>query len=665
MLREYNNTSCKYNLTGFENVIYLVSNAHKKDIHIDNNGEAFIDELDDTPLAIECYNINLQEETSLDEKYEFHKTLTFTVNGYAERTIFGGRGYAIVELKGGAKRMVNVDFPSYISYEFVLDDNEYATTFTFETYSNFPTLRLDADFNPVERICLGYAAPKIDKLEMIERQNVALDRTNRLVTTNGIDFFEIVPSTISLREQHDGRYYIDTLTLTIPIDDYHSSWHYNLLEFKNNLYSAIVKPRSGENKIFVGFNTGLQPNYNINADDGTGTITVTLVEMSNHGGLALYDYVTEKKLENQWDNIPKYDDKPTYLCNGNGTAIYLLQKEVDGFGNGTGNYRAYSGWTEYFEEWGVNVVGEFSDIQEFVNASCRGSECVINTTIPTNINFTNTGCTNYSLKSTCDWEITDVPSFLTITPTSGLAEEQTAITICNTSTSNTEGSFTVNAGDTNMVVHATVTGDGFITPTSHTVDCLSHDVRFTYNASCPVTFSPSGGLYISYGNGQITVTVPRNETSSSRTFTITATSCNNVTTVLYIYQDKQYSEWRQVDGEYICDAGQKYEILTLFTGTTSTNMVMTTQKQKGNVIQGDTSCQTIQSRWVFDGYTCVDGNKYEVEKEQVSYDGGTTFSDSGERRLGTMIGPDATFCSSVEYRWVITSESICENDINN
>ena len=78
--------------------------------------------------------------------------------------------------------------------------------------------------------------------------------------------------------------------------------------------------------------------------------------------------------------------------------------------------------------------------------------------------------------------------------------------------------------------------------------------------------------------------------------------------------------------------------------------------RKGNVIEmGSDDCNTIEwievadswfcigtdtvTRWVIatNEYMCSNGNKYQKEKEQISYDNGVTWSDTGNARTGSLI----------------------------
>ena len=86
--------------------------------------------------------------------------------------------------------------------------------------------------------------------------------------------------------------------------------------------------------------------------------------------------------------------------------------------------------------------------------------------------------------------------------------------------------------------------------------------------------------------------------------------------------------------------------------------------RKGNVIEmGSDDCNTVEwievagswfcigtdtvTRWVIatNEYMCSNGNKYQKEKEQISYDNGVTWSDTGNARTGSLIEADSEDCN--------------------
>ena len=66
---------------------------------------------------------------------------------------------------------------------------------------------------------------------------------------------------------------------------------------------------------------------------------------------------------------------------------------------------------------------------------------------------------------------------------------------------------------------------------------------------------------------------------------------------------------------------------------------------------------SVEYRWVESGYTCVGYDKYVLEVEQMSTDGSVTWVDTGNNRRGVLIEANSIDCGyepepGVEYRWV-------------
>ena len=68
-----------------------------------------------------------------------------------------------------------------------------------------------------------------------------------------------------------------------------------------------------------------------------------------------------------------------------------------------------------------------------------------------------------------------------------------------------------------------------------------------------------------------------------------------------------------------------------------------------------------QKRWVADtGYMCVGTDKYNKEKEQISYGNEDVWTDTGNTRAGsTLIESDSFDCGYVAYRWVSDTGYMC------
>ena len=665
--------TCRYSYSKLKNVLYLVSAEHLKDVHIDN-GEAYIDGLTELPLRINGFDIQFTEETSLDERYKFQKTLTLSMHGYVNYKAFGGRYYAIIESEDGTFFMVNVDFPSRITHTFNLSQNTNQTDFTFACLSNFPTLRLVNEFEAVSPVCLGLNVYGIDKLQMVEKENALLDVVNKTVKTSvNLKNVEFLGRTCSFQEVYDGNKVTDTITFNIAFDNYKPSWQWNLLEFLENKYVAIITPKGNDNKYYVGFNFGLSPSYTIQTSTEAGAsdiITVTLVETSIYGSTAAVDWTDEQTTETQWRYIKNVGGTICYECIGLGRARYLVKQEVNAFGTPTGNYQVMEGYESQYPNF--HIVGTFSDDVEFDNSDCKGEACQITTTIPQTITFTSTTSYSYTLRTTCNWNITNVPSYINVYPSSGNANTTYTVTISNMSTPGQtplESEMQINCCMQSRTVNLKVQNEqSCISPITKYANCNEQSVVFIYDGNCQINvISIDPQLTYTTQNNRLLVNIPKNDTYSAHTWNIgvSGCSCPSSGVSIHIVQDRIYDEWIN-EGEYMCESGNSYAIERRYTATTygATSYTRTDETRKGSLIQsGDTRCGSVQTKWEWDNesYTCEGGNKLKLIFEYISYDDGSTWAKTGNVALGEVVESASTWCEGdVTYSWVLTDNWVCD-----
>lgn len=395
---------CRYHYNKLKDRIYIVSEEQLKSIYIDN-GDAYVSGLTGDILKIEGYKIEFKEETSLDERYKFQKTLTLGINGipeiilyrwtdldpssyyWCELTdkyykqqleqyivdIYKGR-YLIIETMDGAFYLVNPDFSAKATYTYNLSDGVNQTDFTFSMVSNFPALELK-NFNPPEYFvvdCKNYVLEGAEKLQMIESTKVELSEgeNNKIISTDSFKDVEYLGKSLTLQESYDGKTFTTTLEFQIAFDAYKTSWHYNLLEFIMNKYAAIIKIKGTDNYVYAGFSEGLQANYSIQASNGkdqSDIITITLTETANRG-IVIGNFSEEIKTNKHWRYISKVGNKKAYDCVSGGVAKYLLQEECDYFGKPSGDYKVLSGYANWFND--LNIVGTFNNVVTFYNPSC-------------------------------------------------------------------------------------------------------------------------------------------------------------------------------------------------------------------------------------------------------------------------------------------------------
>lgn len=659
---------CRYSYDKLENVVYLVSKEHLKKVYIDN-GEAYIDDLTEVPIRLEGFNIQFTEESSLDERYKFTKQVTFSLHGYVPHTVFSGKYYVILKSKDGTKWMVNVDFPSKVTYTFNLNGSQYQTDFTFSSVSNFPTLRLASDIDEGVSPCKELKTFGIESLRLLETDYCRLDSVSGIVYTYGKEFVDVefLGQSCSLEEQFDGEKVTTTIQFNIAFDAYKSSWHYNLLEFLQNHYSSIIEPKGSDSTFFSGFNFGLEPSFNIATTSNNGQsdiITVTLTETSSYGSSNATDWSEEEDTDTKWIYVKSVGDIQAWECVSRGVARYLLQQEVNNLGQPTGDYKAYQGHSSDFPT--LNIIGEFTVERTFNNPDCSGVSCEVNTDIPNSITYTAATCYTYSYSASCDWNVSGLASYMTVTPSNGSAGQAYTLSVCNTKTptTNESSTFSITSGDNVKIVNVNLVSESsFINPTSVTINCLAQNVTFTFNPSCPITVtSIAQSLSYNITNTQLIVQVPRNYSiESGITWSIGVKDCHNNTTTVSIIQDKTYERWVNTS-DYMCDGSSSYVKQQRYTGTTSSNInTATSEYKKGAKIQdSDPRCGSSDTKWELSPYfTCVNGDKWSFEEEYKKSQGGT-WQKTGNTRLKSMVESASSFCQQeVEYKWELTDRWQC------
>lgn len=644
----YNNNNCRYRIDKLDKVVYLISEDASKNIYIDN-GEAYVTDIDQEPLSLKVYNISLTDTDELDERYKFTNQLTFSMDGYANYKDFQGRYFAIVKSIDGVYWLVNPMFPCKVTYTYTLDANGSHTDFTLSTASNHPTLRIRNISHTTPYAC-GYKRCTFSDLKLNESIYSLKTNNHVLYTNDGFKDVILIKNSGVLTEQFDGNNIQHDLKFDINFDDYKSSWHYNLLEFAENRYAAIVKT-SCDNYILCGFGFGLNPSFNVDANDDVSIdkIHIDLMDMHDNGDLIAYeDEITiERDGVVNWVYSNKYNG---YECVGNNLARYLLMEEVDSLMNPTGNYKVLAGYESQFPF--LNIVGTFTETETFNSYDCADG-CRIQTSFPLEFVFNNVSCREYSLIADSDWSITSSASHITVTPSSGQAGVSYNVQVCNTQApSATEVTSSLNLTYCNRTKTYTVKvkqGDSCL-PGGSVFDISANGQYVTIPTSCCVKSAEDLSHQItnvSIQNSYIRVYVPQNNSGNPRQFIISITYCDGIEGEALINQGTGFERWVKestgCNGTYKCDIERKY------TGTTISNVNTRTEETRYTNCVTSSECGGSTTRWIDSSETtCSGGKKYIVQIEQVSTDGGSSWSNTGNKRLGSETPDPSVECAGVE-----------------
>ena len=648
----YKNNECRYNIDKLEKVVYLINEDDFRNIHIDN-GEAYVDSISATPLSLAVYNISLSDTDELDERYKFTHTLTFSMRGYSNYKYFKSKYYAIVKTVDGVYWLVNPMFPCKVTYTYTLDANGSHTDFTLATISNHPTLRVHGLDHATPYEC-GYRHCKFDTLRLNEAKYSLRSSNNIKYTNDGFKDVVFNKNSAVFTETFDGKNVSHSLQFNIKFDDYKSSWHYNLLEFMNNKYAAIIKS-SCDKYILTGFNFGLQPSFTVTANDEMtmDNIQINLIDSHDNGDFIgeTYDEIHETKYEDiYFVYTVEYDG---WECFSENTARYLLKKEIDALGNSTGRYMCLEGYTDRFTELGLNIVGTFKDTETFINPQCHGVSCTAQTSFPNSFVFNTVGCRTYSLVASTNWTLTSSDAHITVNPSSGLANTQYNIEICNTLTptsSETTSTIQLNYCETTKTYNVSVVKGNPCFTAGAVFDISANAQYVTVPTSCciqAVTSHSSIVSNITIQNSYFKVYVPQNNTGSIRVITLTVTLCDTTTAEVTINQGIGFERWvkesTSCSGNYKCDVERKY------TGTTISNVNTRTEETRLINCVTSSECGGSTTRWIDSSETtCSGGKKYIVQIEQVSTDGGSSWSNTGNKRLGSETSDPSGECAGVE-----------------
>lgn len=660
---DYNDSACKYRFDKLENVVYLIS-VDNGNISIDN-GAAFINDLTEAPLSLKTYNMSLQENEELDERYRFTHTLQFSMKGYANYTDFQGKYYVIVKDKNSTYWLVNPMFPCKVTYTYTLDSRSSHTDFTMSTISNHPMLMIQNMNESTPYIC-DYSIDSFEKLLLNQKDYSIKDENNNVIYTND-GFKEIVfnNGTQVFTETYDGTSVQHSITFNINFNDYKSSWHYNILEFTENKYSAVIRDKD-DKFITCGFGFGLKPSYTVygSGSDDFNRIEIVLQDMHDVGGFAT---ITDSGRITK-DGGFTYEFTKEYggfECIGQNKAVYLLQQEVDAFGNTTGRFKCLEGYEEYFVN--MNIIGIFTERVEFITSECDSNHCNIATSMPTNIEFKEPECREYTLTANGLWSITTSDEGLSVTPSKGIGGEYT-ITVCNT--------YEMEDEDRVMELHLNSCSDQRIfnvfVGNAH---CLTRGAEYNISAEkqtltiptvcCVRSVTTSQSVVnIQTSDGYIKIGFSKNmSTTSNRTYTFLVTYCDDTTREITVIQSKTYEQW--IAEGFICENGNKYQKFIRYTGTTSSSITTPTMEyRQGELIERNSAdCSARITRTVFNGnYYCVDGVKMKCMEEEESYDNGNTWTKTSTTSLGDSVEDTDGFCDQeVSYMWVLSNKYQCES----
>lgn len=366
---------CGYELLKLKDTVFFLSKNSLKTITIDN-GEAYATFVNPSPYPpspsrLKGFNVKLTETESLDERYKFTKQLTMSIHGHLTDSQFlmDDDFYIVVQTEDGTYYLVNVDFPSKMTYTYNLSEGQNQTDFTFASNSNHPTLKLN--WSPTTwNTCQTYQLHGIDSLKLLEKAYTSIDSNGVINLFDGNEFKDVdfLKNTATLQEAYDGEVITTTISFEIGFNNYKPSWQYNLLEFDKNLYAAHITPKNSTSGIFAGYEHGLQPSYEINGSTSDGestTIIITLVEASEWGLFEFDTWSYYRTSAKKWIGVDS-----EVKCLELGLGVNSLLQEVDENGTPTQRYKCLEGYESVYTDY--NIIGTYreDEVESFKTSKC-------------------------------------------------------------------------------------------------------------------------------------------------------------------------------------------------------------------------------------------------------------------------------------------------------
>ena len=666
MVTSYEESKCVYRIDQLDKYVYILSKDSIGKIDIDN-GAAYVTSAA-SYMCLEAVTVSLEENETLDERYEFNHTLNFTVNGKMDREDIDNGKYIVCKGKDGTYWLLNPMLPCKVSYTYTLDAVGSRTAFAFSIKSNFPLLKVD-NFTPTEKPTKDckYDICGIDFLEINETPYSKLETysggTRVSYTNDGFKYVDFQKDSAKFEESFDGNNVSHTLTFRISFDAYKSSWHYNLLEFVNNKYAVVIRTKCGTN-LASGFGYGLRPSYTVSANDNqVNYIEITLSDLHDEGNLVQLpsDVPYSNKSGTTWAFVTN-----EYECVNNEYAKYLLMREYDAYGNPLDNYMCLEGYKSRFEH--LNIVDTFDDVIEFECDACATSACSMETNIPKHMTFNEVGMKTYIFKFMSDFYFTTTSPNVAVSPSSGTAGTYNITVINQAQPTETQQDYaiTVNYCDDwakTYFIHVVENEEScFPQGENIVVNAYAQSITIPFSCCMSNVFITSGSSWMTAlqtYEGRATLWASMNTTEQDRSGQLLFLDCDNNSHYITVTQEAYFRRW--VKEGTVCDGALLCDVERMYSGTTSGDVNTWTVITRKTNCQISTQCQQSNTRWIESTYTtCSDGKLYMVEFMQVYSNG--QWINTAQNRLGREIEDVSGECfTNIEHWEPVSGEYLCNS----
>ena len=708
MVQEYLLQRCRYLAGSLKPFIYLLPRETTRIDYLIDNYQCEVRQIIYTDcIRIGGFKTTLSVTESVDNRLDFSTNVSISLReNWGEdwieliSTLIKMNCYVVVEDYNGIQYIQSPEFISDFTYtyDFNSDTQGHIAQLTYKCDCNMPVIILDTNITPTETYdndC-SYHNGDIIEFRMSPYNYVLIDNDvdtgefSTITCTGGESMhkIEFTKDSFHFTQTYDGKNYQETLVFRIPLSDYKYYFRYNLVEFKENRYAVCFKTACG-NWIASGFEFGFQPTYTIETSESVEELNLIEITLHHVGQNSIFycegnpifeDSITEIYVpvtRNIKDPITGLDLQ-YWHCISKTEAIYTLIQMVTLSGVPTDNYLCLEGYEEYYQNLNIINTYEATDTFDF-ELTFTNSDCAI----MDNCKFIKMTKEVYTFRSIgdyydvhiqnpCNWTLNNIPLWITATRLSGDGGIDYVVRFTSKQ----------NAGDNRIVSYSTLQSvdnvstiqfileknTGWVNPLEHHINAMNQSVVSYVDAD----YDDYNVCMIGYGIGtiekmpdtsSIRIYIPENtDPENTRTFQLKL--CNTKTgddATIKIYQDHIYVRWVEDINNFICVNGASYKKEIKYKGYTPDNINIVTEETRigAQLISDDYNCQfddgETMYRWNTNtGQTiCSNGDKYAREDYEVSYDGGSTWTSTGEYRIGALIEASSPDCAVVQYKWEV------------
>ena len=638
--------TCNYDISALKSVVYFFSDDSF------NNSQMHLDGSNDISYVPSCVkykvqSVNLTETSGLNRRYNFTKQLSFSVDGIPDHiyTLVSTYHHIGFQNENGDIFMFNTELNYEYSYTISYDDKSLSTTYNIQIKDNCPLMYIE-NINVISEIdaSCGYSSYFI-KAAYTNNYDYARLNNDSITYIEGNEFAILgcLEDSISITSttESNGK---TTTTMAYHINN---SEEANMLQYdmlEDNKYVVVVQFSNGK-CIPIGFNSGLECNYDISQSNSDSTITIQLNELYDQGKrIRLYDFSFVQLSDFHYEYI-------TYgsICSqNNGYAQYILKQKFDDFGNAYDDYLAYEGYEEEFPD--LNITGTFDDVEEYESKECYVEPAYVKLSNSTLIFHEQYESQKIIVDANCDWRLRSLTGII-IAPNSGTTGT-TEVTITNNYTVPQIGLFIIRCDydmRTEMIgnigVQKMPLDDVF--PMGNAIECSYEAQIVNIPTNYPVTSISSdynkGRIW--YENNFINVELFEN-TTSTNAYTISATTKYGVYE-LDMTQYAQYIDWRETT-QTGCDANGDLCVIEVKYVSDDDELYVPTQEERfGRVIESGYCADWEEREVVTDRSYCDSENSWKVIEVQRSSDNWTTY-EVIDNILGEWLGECQ---ATLTYSW--------------